>query len=238
MPAYIPDGHLLIPDALDRLGRDLFQSRWTGEERKARNGLISKDRWLEIKDLPPARGSGASGGGKWARSTEAPVSKPAADVSNDPSDPLYQEEYEAMVRRQTAQGHFRHLLEVGQLRAVILDPWTGQLHRTSTSFWRRHDAGRMIERGQAPIPYSPNTGTLLVQTFAETNVSKKAMPRSKIVDAIVLLNAEIATKSLTRPQQKQFLRRHFMNFHVTERQFAEIFGAVAVPTGRPRKSDK
>jgi hypothetical protein len=44
--------------------------------------------------------------------------------------------------------------------------------------------------------------------------------------------------SLTRPQQADFLRKTFASYHVTERQLAEIYQAVPVPTGRPRKPDK
>jgi hypothetical protein len=52
MSDFIPSGYLPIQEALHRLGCELFPSEWTGEERKARRGLISEDRWLRIKDLP------------------------------------------------------------------------------------------------------------------------------------------------------------------------------------------
>ena len=55
MPKFVPSGYLSIDEALDRLGRELFPSEWTGAEHKARRGLISEDQWLRIKDLPPAR---------------------------------------------------------------------------------------------------------------------------------------------------------------------------------------
>jgi hypothetical protein len=53
----------------------------------------------------------------------------------------------------------------GQLEASILDPWTGKLHQASASMWRWFGADRMIEKGQAPIPRSSNTGKLLVKRF-------------------------------------------------------------------------
>ena len=96
----------------------------------------------------------------------------------------------------------------------------------------------MIERGQAPIPRSANIGSVLVKQFAEPNVNAKPMPRAKIQEAIKALKEKIATESLTRPQQENFVRKSFPSYHVTKRQFAEIFRAVAVPKGRPRKSDK
>jgi hypothetical protein len=96
----------------------------------------------------------------------------------------------------------------------------------------------MIESGQAPIPGSRNMGSLLIKQFGETNVPSKPMPRAKIQEAIVALKKKIATESLTRPQQADFLRKNFPNYRITERQLNEIFRAVPVPTGRRRKSDK
>jgi hypothetical protein len=59
MNEVIPRGYISIRDALNRVGRELFPSDWTGEEHEARRGLISEDEWLKIKDVPPARGSRA-----------------------------------------------------------------------------------------------------------------------------------------------------------------------------------
>jgi hypothetical protein len=235
MNKFVPSAYLSIREGLDRLGRELFPSAWTGEEHKARRGLISEDEWLKIKDLPPARG-----GGGWSSGTsrKAPPTKPTPHWSGDPSDPLYQEEYRARKRHTDAHHRLRELLEAGQLEAAILDPWTGKLYRVSASLWRRFDADRMIERGEAPIPGSPNTGSLLVKRFAEANAPGKPMPRARIQEAIEALKEKIATESLTRPQQADFLRKTFPNYHVTERQLIEIFRAVPVPTGRRRKSDK
>jgi hypothetical protein len=130
------------------------------------------------------------------------------------------------------------LLEAGELEAAILDPWTGKLRRASASLWRRFDADRMIERGQAPIPGSPNTGSLLVKRFAEANVHTKRMPQAKIQEAIEALKEKIATESLTQAQQRDFLRKTFPSYHVTARQLVQIFRAVPAPRGRPKKSDK
>jgi hypothetical protein len=217
MPEFVPSGYLSIRDAVNRLGRKLFESAWTGEEHRARRGLISEDEWARIKDLPPARGSGAM-----LPSTKAQP-KPAPHSSGNPSDPLYQAEYEARKRYVSVCSKLRASLERGDLEAVILDPFTGTMHGASASLWRRHDADRIIERGQASIPGSPNTGQLLVKQFAEANESNKQ---------------KTAAESLTRPQQKDFLRKTFASYRLTERQLNEIFRAVPVPTGRPRKSDK
>ena len=43
MPEFVPSGYLSIQEALNRLGVQLFSSAWTGEEHKARRGLINKD---------------------------------------------------------------------------------------------------------------------------------------------------------------------------------------------------
>lgn len=145
MTKFVPSGYLSIRDALDRLGRELFPSAWTGEEHKARRGLISEEEWLKNKDLPPARGAGACGSG---RSRKAPAAKATPDSSDDPSNPMYQEEYRAGKRQMEAHHRLRELLEAGRLEAAILDPWSGKLHRASASLWRRFDADRMIERGK------------------------------------------------------------------------------------------
>ena len=119
MPVFVPSDYLSMRDALDRVGRKLFQAAWTGEEHKARRGLISEVEWLRIKDLPPARGGGAG-------IERPPSTKPLTPHSTgDPSDPLYQEEYRARERYIDAQDRLRQMLEAGELEAAILDPWTG-----------------------------------------------------------------------------------------------------------------
>jgi hypothetical protein len=167
-----------------------------------------------------------------------PARKAAPHSSLDPSDPLYQEEYRARQRHVDVQRRLRQMLDAGELEVAILDPWTGKLHQASVSLWRRHDADRMIAKGQAPIPGSANTGKLLVKRFAEAKEPHKPLPRAKIPEAIEALEAKIAIERLTRRQQADFLRQTFANYRLTEQQIREIFRAVAVPTGRPKKSDK
>jgi hypothetical protein len=237
MPEFVPSGYLSMREALNHLGRDLFHAEWTGEEHKARRGLISPDRWLRIKDLPPPCGGDAPGS-DGQRGRRAPAAKPAPRPISDPSDPRYQDEYRARQRYTDAQRRLRQLLEAGQLEAAILDPWSGKLHRTAASLWRRHGADRMIEKGQAPIPNSRNTGSLLIKEFVGPNVDIKPMARAKIQEAIKALKEKTATETLTRSQQKDFVRKTFPKYRITERQFSEIFRSVKVPTGRPRKSDK
>jgi hypothetical protein len=67
----------------------------------------------------------------------------------------------------------------------------------------------MIERGQAPIPGSPNRGTLFVKEFAEASAPARPLPQAKIREAIDALNAKTATESLTRAQQADFVRQTF-----------------------------
>src|SRR5690242_10353609 len=116
MSEFIPHGYLSIHEALNRLGRDLFQSAWTGEEHKARRGLISEDRWSKIKDLPPPRGVDAPGGG---RGRVGAFARPAAarvpSQPDDPSSAAYQAEYQANKRYAFACGRLRELLERGDL---------------------------------------------------------------------------------------------------------------------------
>jgi hypothetical protein len=233
---FVPSGYVLIREALDRVGRELFPSQWTGEEHKARSSLISEDEWLRIKDLPPARGGGAWGSELTQRTTSPPPNH--ATLSRDPSDPAYQEEYRARNRYVEARDRLWQKLEAGELEGVILDVFTGNLHPVSRSLWRRHDADRVIKKGQAPVPRSPNTGRLLVKQFGDSSVPAKPIPQARLPDVIQALKKETATESLTRAQQKDFVRKTFPGFHITERQFTEIFQQVEVPPGRPRKSNK
>ncbi len=229
MSEFVPSGYISLREALNRLGRELFASEWTGEEHKARPGLISANEWLRIKDLPPARGGGA------------PDARQVADrmsSSADPSSPEYQAEYKASERYRAARGQLRTSLERGDLKAAILDPFTGTLHQAAASRWRRHDADRVLEKGQAPIPRSPNKGRLLVKQFAEASMPAKPVSQARMREAIEALEAKLATGSLTRPQQEDFVRKTFSGYSLTKRQIAEIFRAVTVPTGRPPKSNK
>ena len=248
MTEFVPNGYISIHEALNRLGRELFPSEWTGEEHKARTDLISADEWLKMKDLP---GTGASGGGMRpggviiTRKLPVTARVPPIDdpmVRNarppDPCDPLYQDDYRAAERHAAARHELRIRLEAGHLEAAILDPWSGKLCRAPVQMWRQHDADRIIKHGRAQKPPSGNIGSLLVKRFADASVPAKPLPAAKIREAIEALKAKIATESLTRPQQAEFVRKSFPSYHVTERQLSEIFRAVPVPTGRPRKSNK
>ena len=231
MPEFIPHGYFSVRDALDRLGRELFQSEWTGEEHKARRLLISVNELRQMArglDVPVTM----------PRSTKAPATKPASHSSSDRSEPSHQEEIKASKRQVAAHHRLRQLLEAGKLKAAILDPSSGKIHQASVSVWRRHDADQMIEKAQAPVPGNLSTGTLLIKRFAEAKVDAKPMPAAKIQEAIKALKEKMATESLTRVQQADFVRETFPKYRVTERQLTQIFRAVPAPIGRPRKSDK
>jgi hypothetical protein len=269
MTEFVAHGYISVRDAVDRLGRGLFPEVWTGDEYQARSGLISEEEWLQTKDLPLARGGGATGcasapktiAGSAATALHstgdpssssspgsgAPGSAPAPKTivasgataphrTGDPASSSYQKEYRARKRYEDACKWLRTSLEAGELEAAILDPFKGKLHRASTALWRRHDADRMIEKGRAPIPYSPNTGTLVVKEFPVPSRSRTPLPASKIREVVDALRAKLASESLTRPQQREFVREMFPNYHVTERQFGEIFQKVPMPIGRPKKS--
>jgi hypothetical protein len=193
-----PTGYISIQGALNRLGRELFPSDWTGEEPMARRGLLSEDEWLKIKDVPPARGSGAPGDGTMLRETMAsPPTAARAQVPSDPSDPLYQAEYKASERYAAAGKRLRQMLEAGDLEATILDPWNGGLHRASPALWRRHDARRLIDSGRAPLPSSPNMGSLFVKDFAAASAPTKPFPAAKIEEVIRVLREKTTAQRLT-----------------------------------------
>ena len=250
MTKFVPNGYISIHEALNHLGRELFPSEWTGEEHKARTGLISADEWLKTKDLP---GTGASGGGMQSgrviitRKLDAPITARVPPIDDpmvrnarptDPCDPVYQAEYRAAERHAIARHELRIRLEAGHLEAAILDPWSGVLYQAPVQMWRQHDADRIIKHGRAQKPPSGNVGSLLVKRFADASVPAKPLPTAEITEAIEALKEKIATESLTRSQQAEFMRKSFPNYHVTARQLREIFQAVPVPTGRPRKSNK
>jgi hypothetical protein len=245
MTEFVPRGYISIRETLNRLGRERFGSEWTGEEHKARSGLVSADQWLKTKDLP---GTGASGSGMRPgqviieRTLPVTAGVPLTGDSRrrrteptNPCDPLYQAEYRAAERHAAARHELRVRLEAGHLEAAILDPYSGELYRVPARMWRQGDADRIIKRGRTQKPSGGNIGDLLVKRFAAASVPASA---AKIAEAIEALKEKIATESLTRPQQAEFLRKRFPTYRVTERQRREIFRAVPVPTGRPRKSDK
>jgi hypothetical protein len=250
MTEFVPSGYISIREALDRLGRELFPSEWTGEEHTARSGLINPDEWVKTKDLP---GTGMSGGGMRPggviieRRLDTPVTARVPSSGDprernteptDPCDPSYQAEYRAAERHATARHELRVRLEAGHLEAAILDPWSGELYRAPARMWRQDDADRIIKHGRAQKPPIGNVGSLLVKRFADASVHAKPMPKAKIGEAIKALKEKTATESLTRSQQAEFVRKSFPSYHVTERQLSEIFRAIPVLTGRPRKSNR
>jgi hypothetical protein len=236
MPEVVPSGYFSIREALNLIGRRLFPSDWTGEEHRARSGLISEEEWLKIKDLPPARGSDAPGSGRVRPATPSPPRTPRS--TGDPASAAYQQEHRARLRYAEARDRLRFLLAGGELEAAVLDPWTGALHRASAALWRRWDATQILEKGQAPLPQGRNTGSVLIRQFTESPVPPKPLPRAKIQEAIAILQAKMKTESLTRDQQGDFLRKAFPTYRVTERELRKIFEEVPMPTGRPKKSDK
>jgi hypothetical protein len=127
------------------------------------------------------------------------------------------------------------LLESGDCEAGILDPFTGTVHRAATALWRRSAADRMIKNGQALIPRSPNMGSIIIKEFRAADAPAKPMPAAKLKEATSVLQQEMATKSLTRSQQEDFVRKKFPGHHVTVRQFRKISRSVPVPPGRPKR---
>jgi hypothetical protein len=244
MTEFVPNGYISMREALNRLGCELFRAEWTGEEHAARTGLISADEWLKTKDLP---GLGQSGGGmrpggviierKTARAPPTDDRRVRNSALTDPCNPLYQAEYRAGERYAAACHRLRVLLEAGHLEAAILNTWTGELHPAPARMWRQDDADRIIKHGRAQLPHRSNIGSLLVKRF-DTGGRAEPMPEAKIAEAITALKEKTATETLTRSQQKEFVRQSFPNYRVTERRMREILRPIPVLPGRPRKSDK
>ena len=105
MSEFIPSGYISVDDALEHIGRETFPSEWTGQERRARTGLIGIDEWLRSKDLAPARGSGAPDGAPSRKSATRPNAK-SPHSTGDPSSDSYQIEYRAGLRYEAARDAF------------------------------------------------------------------------------------------------------------------------------------
>jgi hypothetical protein len=96
----------------------------------------------------------------------------------------------------------------------------------------------MIKTGQAPIPHTPNMGSIIIKELRAEAAPAKPMPAAKTREAIKALQEEMAKKSLTRPQQADFLRKTFPGYHLSVRQLTQIYQSVTVRPGRPKqKSD-
>ena len=221
MTEFVPRGYISGPRSSGPPGPRAFPGGVDGEH-EARRGLISEEEWLKKKDLAPARGGGAPGSAPTPKTIAAPVAT-ALHSTGDPSSSSYQAEYRARKRYENACDRLRALLEAGDLEAVILDPFTGKLHRASTALWCQHDADRMIEKGRAPIPRGPNTGSLVVRKFPVRSQSIRPLPRSKFGEVIDALREKVATESLTRPDQKDFVRKRFPNFRGLSVNLARYF---------------
>jgi hypothetical protein len=142
MPELVPSGYLSIGDALNRLSRELFPSAWSGEEHKARRGLISKDEWNRIKDLPPARGAGPPRSEMLRTRAAFGRADQTPHASSDPSDPLYQAEYEAR-EYEWARDQLRTSLERGDFEAAALNPF-------SVAYRYACDVVRELMKGREP----------------------------------------------------------------------------------------
>jgi hypothetical protein len=221
MTEFVPRGYLSVGEAVDHLGREQFPSAWTGKEHSARTGLIGVDEWLRIKDVPPARGSGAP-----AKAPHRKANQNSPHRTGDPSSESYQIEYQAGRRYEAARDRLRVLLEGGELQAAVLDPFTGKIHPVSTTVWRRPGADQVIKTGRATIPHSPNRGSIIIKEFRTANTPTKPMPPAKIREVIRALREEMAKKSLTRPQQALFVRKKFAKYRVTERQLRQIYQSL------------
>jgi len=142
--SFVQNGYLSIQEALNRLGRELFPLEWTGEEHKARRGLISEEEWLRIQRSGPGTWWGCAGqrahDAKYAWGETGGTFERRSFRSFLPRGV----QGEAAARRCT-------LLEAGQLEAAILDPFTGALHQATTSLAVARDQSDAL-RGSSSIP--------------------------------------------------------------------------------------
>lgn len=183
----VPFGTITVDDAITRIGLELHGSHWSGNEKSARTGLVSLEQW-ELDKNTPAKlvyGGGAPGAHYGVRGTQsitpiAPSSAPDPITRypyGDPTDPGYQSERKAAERWVDAKTELLRRLEAGVLRAIVVDPWSGQKHELNTSVWRKsqRQIERYLSRREAPMPGGANVGHLYILEVP-TEPRQRAMP--------------------------------------------------------------
>lgn len=220
----VPPGYETPADALDALGRTNFGDAWTGEERKARSGLVSVD---EYQSAASSSGSGHSGSAAgWGRPTGldacgsglsrsgritiAPALAPR-EVRDfwpfgDPHDPTYQTEREARHRWEQVVEALLMLLAQGARRAISLDRSlsTPRRHELKPDFWLRSDAAKILEKGCVPANgHWRGEGELLIASLSRANPSAEAERGPLGADRPPLVQATPAPPSRVRWVKRQ-----------------------------------
>jgi hypothetical protein len=135
MTSIIPIGHILVYDAIEDEGRQLFPDVWTGDEGQERG------RVLEIMTMAPE---------EQIRFEEATQISEHRQAARD--------------RLQACYASLCKKLESGQLTAVVVDEITGIMTPADPAIFRSENVWQYLGVGAAPIdPRRPNQlGTLYI----------------------------------------------------------------------------
>lgn len=203
----VPRGYITARDMFDRIGRELFGREWTGDlEHRARPNLISVEQYEHDCKTP---GSGRRGGGALVDRvirTGGFVESPAAiaarlaaagemqrrDICSD----QYQAERLARMRYEEVHNEFIGRLEAGEIKAAVLDPWSGEIHPVPVKTWRTSAASRYVSKGRGPIR-GLEEGPLLITDAGAQN----AKPRLAVVGTSNV--PKQATKRKTGPKAEK-----------------------------------
>jgi hypothetical protein len=226
-----PAGYMQPREAINAVGRELYPTDWVGDEDQA-----PAFQFAPGQIIPSGSGAGSMFVYRQSRTAtkHEPVKYEPARMADTEE---YRRKYEANVaarkRWQEVSEELLRRLEAGEVHAAVLDPWTGAIHKVPHSFWRRNDAERMLIRGQAPIPYSSNYGTLLLELFQAkaAKVAKRQLTASEMNNAVQRLKT---SPNLTRSQQRKVILDLYP--HMTDRKWRELLRIVGSrPPGKKRR---
>lgn len=135
----IPSGYITHRDMLDIIGRQLFDTAWTGaREYTARAGLYSREQYERDSKTPGTGHSGSGmGGGVWT----PPVAK------EDVLSAAYQSEWQARDRYEKATKALQEQLATGQLQAFSLNRDNGLIVGLLPNRWLTRRADLWINKG-------------------------------------------------------------------------------------------
>lgn len=170
---FAPSGFITVEDAINIVGRDVFEEKWTGRESSARSGLITVERYEMEKAQPVMSGSGA-GGPRRAWQIEADPLK--RYPYGDPHSDEYKAELEARERWVAARVELRKRLEATSTISSALDPETGAMKSIDPAMWRRSNALHFLESGSVPM-YSHGKGVVfIVDRRQDADKARDAVP--------------------------------------------------------------
>ncbi|WP_095203210.1 hypothetical protein [Mesorhizobium carmichaelinearum] len=238
---FAPSGFLTVLDALNELGRELFNEKWTGKENSARARLITAEQY-ELDKITPGTGSrgsaagfpGRGGPGRGFYIEPDPLKRyPFGDPHSDE----YKAELAARERLETARVEMHRRLEATAMVSSVLDTNSGVMKAIDAATWRRADAPSMIEGGWAPS-YSNGKGVLLIAKWPQpTAAAKVGAEKRRTVSFKALRDFLSRISDETKKTEKQFRDAADLEFpdrHIPRRLWTDAFATVPASSRRGR----